>query len=382
MSNTTYSELGVIPVINAAGALSRLGGSLLSAGVRKAMNDAGQHFIDLPTFHERVGEELARITRNEAACVSSGAAAGVLVAVAACIAGDDVQRAEKLPDPSAVIKSDVVVWSEHLVGKLAGADQVLSNGYLSAVGMAGAELRSITGPDEISPDTACMLWFPRVYPEIENEEEQFERFTSRAHALNVPMIVDAADQVPPVSNLWYYTKERSADLAIFSGGKGLLGPGASGLIVGRKDLIRACRVNSGPEHSVGRPAKVGKEELAGLLQAVREAVAADPVLQLKTWMETVEFWINCLRQLEARGVTSYMSPTSHSGQPIPRAIVRMHGISTATRDMIIARLWEGSPCISVLPEENGAIALNPQMVKKEEIKVVSEKVLDAINAHL
>lgn len=381
-----YSTLGIRPVINAAGALSRLGGSLLSPGVREAMSQAAQNFIDLPLFHDRVGEELARLTRNEAACVSSGAAAGVLIAVAACIAGDDIKRAEKLPDPSAVLKSDVVVWREHVEGFLAGADQVLYNGYLSAVAMAGGKLRTISDPNELDSDTACMLWFPHIYPKITNEEEWYDRFYERARALDIPIVVDAADQVPPVSNLWHYTRDKGAALAIFSGGKGICGPGSSGLVVGRKDLIRACRANSGPEHSVGRPAKVGKEELAGLLQAIREAVASDSEADLRRWQGVVERWIHSFRVLEELGVQVQISQTSHSGQPIPRAILMLpralHREDLQLRDQIIEKLWNHSPGIALLPDENLALALNPQMVREDEIDKVSDAVVSIIGAEL
>ena len=377
-----YSTLGVPPVINAAGALSRLGGSLLSEGVRQAMSEAAQQFIDLPRFHDRVGEELARLTRNEAACVSSGAAAGVLIAVAACIAGDDIKRAEKLPDPAAVLKSDVVVWREHVEGILAGADQVLYNGYLSAVAMAGGKLRSIAEPDELGSDTACMLWFPHIYPKLTDEDLQFNRFLEMANSLGVPIIVDAADQFPPISNLWHYTRDKGAALAIFSGGKGLCGPGSSGLVVGRKDLIRACRANSGPEHSVGRPAKVGKEELAGLLQAVREAVSSNPADDLRRWVEIVERWIIHFRELERLGVQVRMSPTSHSGQPIPRAVLTLPHGQVQMRDRIIERLWERSPSIALLPDENVALALNPHMVQMHEVDLIAGAVVDVITSEL
>jgi L-seryl-tRNA(Ser) seleniumtransferase len=346
------------------------------------MSEAGQQFIDLPRFHDRVGEELAHLTRNEAACVSSGAAAGVLIAVAACIAGDDIKRAQRLPDPSAVLKSDVVVWRDHVEGILAGADETLYNGYLSAVAMAGGTLRAISYPEELGPDTACLLWFPKIYPKIVEEERWYDRFHERATSLGIPIIVDAADQVPPVSNLWHYTEEKGAALAIFSGGKGLCGPGSSGLVVGRKDLIRACRANSGPEHSVGRPAKVGKEELAGLLQAVREAVTSDPAEELAHRVDVVERWIFHFRELERLGVEVQMKPTSHSGQPIPRALLTLPVKDVQLRNRIIDRLWNHAPSIALLPDENFSLALNPHMVRDEQIDLVSRAVVDVITREL
>jgi L-seryl-tRNA(Ser) seleniumtransferase len=182
--------------------------------------------------------------------------------------------------------------------------------------------------------------------------------------------------------LWHYTEEKGAALAIFSGGKGLCGPGSSGLVVGRKDLIRACRANSGPEHSVGRPAKVGKEELAGLLQAVREAVTSDPAEELAHRVDVVERWIFHFRELERLGVEVQMKPTSHSGQPIPRALLTLPVKDVQLRNRIIDRLWNHAPSIALLPDENFSLALNPHMVRDEQIDLVSRAVVDVITREL
>jgi L-seryl-tRNA(Ser) seleniumtransferase len=367
-------------VINAAGALSRLGGSVLSPGVSEAMKMASQKFVDLPFFHDRVGEELARITKNEGACVSNGAAAGILVSVAACLSGKDIKLAAQLPNSKGLERDNVLVWRKHVDGFLAGADQVLYNGYLSAVIMAGGTLRIIDNVTELQASDAAMLWFPNVYPQVENEEDFFDLFLSRARLLGIPFIVDAADQIPPVSNLWYFTRDKGADLAIFSGGKGLKGPGSSGLIVGKAELIKACRVNSGPEHSIGRPAKVGKEEIAGLLKAVEEALASDQLTDAKKWHYVVDRWLFELAELKPLGVKLLKTSTSHSGQPIPRVLLFLTFTDNAVRDEIIDFLWRQNPCIAVLPHEGVGIALNPHMIDDDEISVVSKAIVSAITA--
>ena len=376
----SYSSLEVRPVINAAGALSRLGGSVLSLGVSEAMKLASQNFIDISFFHDRVGEELARITKNEGACISNGAAAGILVSVAACLAGNDIELAAKLPNAKALERSNVLVWRKHVDGFLAGADQDLHNGYLSAVTMAGATLRIINEIDELQTSDAAMLWFPNVFPQVHNEEYFFDLFLNRARLLSIPFIVDAADQIPPVSNLWYFTRDKGADLAIFSGGKGLKGPGSSGLIVGKTELIRACRVNSGPEHSIGRPAKVGKEEIAGLLKAVEEALASDVLSDARKWHSVVDRWLMELAELKSLGVELRKSLTSHSGQPIPRVILVLTFANNAIRDEIIDCLWKQNPSIAVLPEAGVGIALNPHMIQNDEISLVSKAIVSAITA--
>lgn len=373
-----YATLGVRPVINAAGALSRLGGPLLSLGVREAMTQASQSYIDLPYFHDRVGEELARLTNNEAACVSNGAAAGILISVAACLAGNSPELAAKLPDSIESKNRNVVVWRKHVQGFLAGADQVLYNGYLSAVAMAGGTLQIVENVDEITANSACMLWFPNVFLNVADEEISFEKFLAKANSLNIPFIVDAADQVPPISNLWYFTRDKGADLAIFSGGKGLRGPQSSGLIVGKLNLVKACRTNSGPEHSVGRPAKVGREEIAGLLMAVKESLASDPGRDLETWRKFVDKWLIDFAELKSLGVRIHSSSTSHSGQPIPRAILTFVDQPAGFRDEVIELLWETYPYVAVLPEQGAAIAINPHMLQKNEVDLVSTSIIFAV----
>ena len=376
----SYASLGIQTVINAAGALSRLGGSVLSHRVYEAMKVASQNFVDLPFFHDRAGEELARITKNEGACVSNGAAAGILVSVAACLSGNDIELAAKLPNAKGLEKENVLVWRKHVDGFLAGADQVLHNGYLSAVTMAGGTLRIIDEVDELQTSDAAMLWFPKVFPQVANEEYFFDLFLNRAHVLGIPFIVDAADQIPPVSNLWYFTRDKGADLAIFSGGKGLKGPGASGLIVGKKELIKACRINSGPEHSIGRPAKVGKEEIAGLLKAVEEALSSDALSDTRKWHSVVDRWLIELDELKPLGVELRKTSTSHSGQPIPRVILVLTFADSVVRDELIDCLWKQNPGIAVLPEEGIGIALNPHMIQDNEISVVSEAIVSAITS--
>src|SRR6185503_8169147 len=108
-----------------------------------------------------------------------------------------------------------------------------------------------------------------------------------AHKRGVPVVVDAAAQLPPVENLWRYTRDLGADLAVFSGGKDLRGPQASGLVVGRADLIEAIRAHGAPNQRLGRPMKVGKEEMIGLLKAVELYVAQDQTARLAGYEETV-----------------------------------------------------------------------------------------------
>src|SRR5207302_2135557 len=125
----------------------------------------------------------------------------------------------------------------------------------------------------ITPRTACVLYFAGAH--YATGALPLADVVAVAHEHNVPVLVDAAAQIPPIANLWHFTRELGADIAIFSGGKGLRGPQSSGLVLGRREIVEACRANGSPNHSVGRPMKVGKEELLGLLAAVEWSLAQD-----------------------------------------------------------------------------------------------------------
>jgi L-seryl-tRNA(Ser) seleniumtransferase len=352
-------------VINAAAAQTLLGGALMPAPVLAAMGEAAAASVHLPELYDRVGERLATLTRNEAACVSCGAAAGILIAVAACMTRDDPGRVTALPNTDGLCRTEIITFRAH------------NNGFLSAAREAGATLVEIGGDAgelrrAITERTAAILWFAGDF--WGDDALPLTPIIAIAHERNIPVIVDAADQIPPIANLWRFTKDEGADLAIFSGGKGLQGPQASGLIVGREDLIRACRDNCGPSDSIARPAKVGKEEMLGLLVAVEWSLARDEPDVSDHYHAIVASWIAGLADLP--GITVTGTERSHSGQPISRALVTF--ATAARRDEVMARLWEMNPRVAVLAEGDRAIGLNPQLLNDEQPAVVLESLHRAV----
>lgn len=355
---TIYETLGLRPVINASATLTRLGGSRMPPEVVSAMSAAAGAFIDLDEMQARVGQRIAELTRNEAAYVSSGAAAGITLSVAACIAGTDLNRVDAFPYLEGIPRSEVIVYRSQ------------RNGYDYAARQTGARLVEV-GPEEsdlanaISDRTACILWFAGSH--YADGALPLDEIVDIARARGVPVVVDAAAQIPPVSNLWHFTRNLGADIVIFSGGKGLRGPQSSGLILGKRELIEACRVNGNPNHSIGRPMKVGKEELAGVLAAVEWSLAQDEDAILAGYEDAVRLWIDGLTGIP--GVSVERGYPSEAGQPHGRAIVRLTGRS---RDDVVAALWNGRPRIAVaaLKDDDTAIALNPQTLEPGEAEIV------------
>lgn len=362
-----YDELEIRPVINAAATLTKLGGSRMPPEVVTAMSDAAGAFIDLHELHTKVGARLAELTHNEAAFVSSGAAAGIVVAVASCISDADPAKIDIFPYLDGVTKTEIVVHASQ------------RNGYDYAARQTGARMVEIGGTAAeleaaISERTACVLWFAGAH--FAERAVPLPDVIRIAHERGVPVIVDAAAQIPPISNLWHFTRDLGADIAIFSGGKGLRGPQSSGLVLGNAAIIAGCRINGSPNHSVGRPMKVGKEELCGILAAVEWSLAQDEDATIARYETIVQGWITGLQDVP--GVRAERTFPSEAGQPHARAII--HLTAGQDRDAVVATLWERTPRIAVglVGGHPGAFALNPQTVEPGEEGLVLDAVRDVV----
>jgi uncharacterized pyridoxal phosphate-dependent enzyme len=359
---TRIQDLGVRPVINAAATLTRLGGSRMPAAVVEAMRAGAEAFVDIVELQHRVGERIARLTGNDACYVCSGAAAGMTIGIAACITGTDPAAVARLPYVDGA-PPEVIIHRAH------------RNGYDQAARATGARLVEIgmahaTQRWELeaafSPRTACVLYFAGAH--YARGALSLAEVVEVASARGVPVVVDAAAQIPPMASLWRFTRELGADLAIFSGGKGLRGPQSSGLLLGRAALVEACYLNGPPNHSLGRPMKVGKEELLGTLAAVEWSLEQDESAVLAGYEQMVQRWIDGLADLP--GVRVERGYPSEAGQPHARAIVRLDAASRWTRSELVAALWDRQPRIAVSEVDADAIALNPQTLEPDEGEVV------------
>jgi L-seryl-tRNA(Ser) seleniumtransferase len=329
------------------------------------MRGAAGSFVDLVELQRRVGERIAELTRNEACYVSSGAAAGMAVAIAALIAHGDPDRIRRLPEVGPPEPEVVVFRSQR-------------NGYDQAARQTGAHLVEVDQPADfesaLSPRTVCVLFFAGAH--YATGALPLEEVVRVAHAHQVPVLVDAAAQIPPIASLWHFTCELGADAAIISGGKALRGPQSSGLVLGRRTIVEACIANGPPNHSLGRPMKVGKEELLGALAAVEWSLAQDEAALLAGYEATVQRWIAGLDGLP--GVQVERRYPSEAGQPHSRAIVHLLADARLSRSDLVAALWDGDPRIAVSEADDDAIALNPQTLEPGEDAVVLDRLRDLL----
>ena len=262
LATDIYDRIGVRTVINCRGATTAVGGSLMRPEVTAAMVEASKAFVVIEELNAKVGEVIAEITGAEAGYVTSGSAAGMLLSVAACIAGTDPERIARLPESDGMA-NEVIVHRAHRID------------YDQMYRAAGGKIVEIGNPlgtktweleRAITDRTACV-----TYVDSRNTSTgalDFDVVVEIAHARGVPVVVDAASTIPPLDHLRRWIR-RGADLVIYSGGKGIRGPQDSGLLAGRADLIEAARANGNPHAAVGRGMKVSKEAMAGLWMALK-----------------------------------------------------------------------------------------------------------------
>jgi len=366
-----YERLGVRRVINADARLTRLGGSIMPPEVIAAMAEAAQWYVDLVELQRAVGRRLADLTRNEAAYVTTGAAAGLTLATLACVTGSDPVRIARLraqfPDLEGY-KDQVVIQAAHRIP------------YDPAIRLAGVQLVQIgnalaTDPWELesalSERTAAVVYVAGVH--LARGTLSLEEVVAVAHAHNVPVIVDAAAQLPPAENLWRFTRDLGADLAIFSGGKDLAGPQSTGLIVGRADLIEAIALHGAPYQQLGRPFKVSREELIGLLVAVERYLTLDHEARVRACEDTVAAWIADFSRIP--GVRATRAFPNEAGQPLPRLVLEIDpSCCGMTARELRDRLWEGDPRIAVALHDEHRISLTAETLEPGEAEVVAERI--------
>jgi D-glucosaminate-6-phosphate ammonia-lyase len=286
-----YRRLGVHPVIHGAGTTTRYGGSRLRPEVLETMREASQALVNLDELNEAAGAAIARMLGAEAAFVTAGASAGLILQSAACIAGDDPARITRLPDTRGM-RHEIVIQRAHRFA------------YDQAYRVAGAALVEIglarrTQPfeleDAITERTAAVAYLvspftspPGVLP--------LEQVLAIAHRRGVPVIVDAASMLPPRENLTRFLR-LGADLVSFSGGKGIRGPQSTGILAGRRDLVRAAALNASPNQALGRAAKTSKEEVTGLVTALELFMAEDEKAETKRYTEVCATIVEALADI-------------------------------------------------------------------------------------
>jgi len=390
-----YESLGVPTIINAVGPATRLSGSIMAPQVVAAMTAASQHCVDIARLQARASELIAEVTGAEAGYVTSGAAAGLLLGTAACVTGLDPLKMNRLPDTTGM-KNEVVMarsqrnFYDHAV-RTAGVTlvEVGIADRFSGAGIRDAEAWEFDAA--INERTAAVLFVSYAH-----SEPALPEVVELAHARDVPVIVDAAGQLPPASNLHRFIDE-GADLVAFSGGKAIRGPQSSGILCGRRDLISAVALQhldqdvlselwepppslidrsqlpGAPQHGIGRPCKVGKEEIVGLLTALELFVQEDPDQRWRDWTQMLEALKDAAGEL-GNAELGLVADRKRSDVPTLQLELDEEGAGITALDLVL-QLQQGDPAIyaDASLRSEGLVAFRPMCLRPGDPEAIAAR---------
>jgi D-glucosaminate-6-phosphate ammonia-lyase len=358
-------ELGVRPFINAAGTYTAMTASLMPEEVMDAINYASKHYVMLDELHDKVGERIAKLVQAEGAMVTSGAASALTLGTAAVLTGGDDQKMVDLPN-LANMKSEVIMQKSHRFG------------YDHAVRNCGVQIVEVETREDleraVNPKTAMMLFYNNNNREGRIQDEEFVQL-GKKHG--IPTFNDAAADVPPVENLWKYTK-MGFDLVAISGGKGIRGPQSAGMLLGRKDLIEAARKNAPPNgNTVGRGMKVNKEEMLGMLAALELYVEKDHAKEQRDFEKRAEEIKKAAGSVP--GVTAEIFVPEVANH-VPHVRVTWDAAALGIRaNEVVRALRDGEPSIGAR-SEGPAIVVGVWMMRPGEDKIVGKRLRQVLEA--
>ncbi len=385
-------SLGLRPVINAMGAPSRLGCTVLSAPVRAAMDAAAQHCIPIAEMQERASTVIAEVTGAEAGCVASGAAACLFLGAAACIAGEDRAAIDRLPDTTG-LRDEIAIHRAHRnpydhAVRATGA-RLVEFGYLGGPSGVGTHRWQLEAA--LSQKTAAIYYLSAITEQV----LPLSTVVEIAHQHGVPVLVDAAGVGGPPANLRRLI-EHGADLIAVSGGKAIAGPAASGVLAGRRDLIQSATLqqqdmfvypdlwrvplSSGEEEAVepphnglGRAMKVGREEVAGLIVALQEYMKRDHEAERRRWSEICGRIAAAL--LGVPGVSATAAPPERAW-----ADVALSFADPASARRVARSLETGRPRVFVgtMSIPRAELHISPYSVRDDEVQPLIDRLCNAI----
>lgn len=360
-----FKELGVRTFINAAGTYTALTSSLMPAEVMAAINYASRHYVSLTELQDAVGARIAELCGAEAAMVTSGCAGALFCGTAGCITGSDKDKILSIPHIEGM-KDEVIVQKTHRFA------------YDHSVRGTGARLVEIETEAELlkaaGPKTAMMLFFNDASGRGQLKHEDWVRLGKQ---IGVPTLIDAAADVPPVENLNKYNK-LGFDLVAFSGGKGIMGPQSAGILMGRKDLIAAARLNTSPNSdTIARGMKVNKEEMLGMLVALELYLKRDHAADWKEWERRCDVITKAVRKIAGVETNVHIPDVANH---VPHLEIRWdpEKVKIAPQE-VKSRLAQGSPSIEACPLTNRErLVFGVWMMQPGDAEIVGRRVAELL----
>ena len=380
-----FNKYGVKRVINAATSITTLGGSIPDQSIFKAMAEAGKAFASIPELQVWAGKEIAKATGAEAGLPVASAVCGLQLSAAACMMrGTELENHEPL---------DMRGWS-HITMRLPLHTEGLRtefivqrtnrNSYDYSVELAGGRFKEVESMEEALLEAYDPERTAAYYYTARNLRGSLplEKVIEIAKVNKVPVIVDAAAEVPPRRKLRMYM-EKGADLVSYSGGKHLAGPNNSGLLAGRADLIKLAHLQSYPFNGVGRASKMSRETIVGLVEALWIYLGHDEKEAFNGWVRWAEYFRDELSRFPGVSAEIVYQRAVEDGEPMAPfcAISLDESVTGVSGKALVSRLKEGEPVVYVLYEPEfllgpcpGKITVNPQYMLEGEHPLVVEKI--------
>jgi len=368
---SVYEAIGVRPLLNARGTVTVVGASKVLPEVKQAMDDAIREYVQIDELMDGVGKRLGELMGAESGCVTAGASAAITAGTAGCVTGGDPDKIWMIPNITGM-KDEVVVPSYSRSAYDAGC---------KAVGVRMIQVANVKELQAaLGPRTAMVYLLAGA---LSNSGAlSLKVISDFTKPLGIPILIDAAAEWPETPNPHI---SQGADLVVYSGGKYLRGPQCAGLLIGRKDLIMASRMNTGPHHGFGRGFKVGREEVIGMLTAVEVWAKRDLAAEKKVWTTRLE---NIAGRLKAiPGVTTSIRQSTGRSNPSPDLNVSWDNTKIPyTGQDVEDLLWTGSPRVSVgsagsyfQPNQGTSIGVNSSQLDDGEEKLIANRIFEILS---
>ena len=359
--SSIFEQFGVEPIINCSGTVTRLGGALMPPEVLAAFNAAAGESVAIDHLQAAASRRIAQVTGAEAGLVTAGSAAALTLGAAAILARLDLGRMETLPHCDK-FPHHFVIAREHRSGydhavRAAGA-RFVEVGFQEIVSNAGVRRTEAWEYEAAFGDHIAGV----VYVAGKDSQPPLDRVIELAHQHQLPVLVDAAGELPPRENL-QATLKAGADLVAFSGGKAIRGPQSTGILCGKKELVTSAtlqmldmdehfdlwspaddwidksRLSGIPRHGIGRALKVSKEEIVALLTALdlfASGAYDDQVPQMQARLERI---VDGLKDTPVRCSIK----ASPDGQRFPLLTIALDESHSLTAFEACRQLRAGSP---------------------------------------
>ncbi|RKN82481.1 aminotransferase class V-fold PLP-dependent enzyme [Ulvibacterium marinum] len=363
LSRDFFKELGIRTFINAAGTYTSMTGSLMPKEVTDAITYGTSDYVNLDELQDKVGERIAQLLNCEYATVSSGCFGAMSIGMAGVLCGTDQEKVKQLPNTEGM-KNEVILQESHNIG------------YTQALTNTGAKLIRVKTAKElekaISKKTA-MLWF--LNANTEQGEIKQEEFIALGKKHNIPTFIDCAADVPPVENLFKFTK-MGFDLVAFSGGKGIRGPQSAGLLLGKRKYIEAARMHTPPRGTtIARGMKVNKEEVLGMLVALELYLAKDHKKEWQLWEDQIKLISDNAKSV--KGVETEIHVPPHANH-VPSLRIRWdENVVKISKDEMRKKLRDGHPSIETVGNKE-EVGITTWMMEPGQERIVAVRVKEIL----